>query len=169
MNDFELNKIQAEYMNDKDAKEFSLGDVLDVKTSVLLAVIVFLAAESDQFFHATVPLSKWGIWLQYVSIGALTLAGIFAVLELKPRDYSTETSPEKEEKWVSEVQAVYAGETDSTLVVDQILKARYTRTKERVQENIAVNRQKSSLLSVCFTFTAIAFGANLLTLATRLF
>jgi hypothetical protein len=28
-----------------------LGDTLDVKTSVILAVIVFLAAQSDNFFH----------------------------------------------------------------------------------------------------------------------
>jgi hypothetical protein len=170
MSSLEVIKIQAEYIQQKDAKEFALGDVLDVKTSVFLAVIVFLAAQSDAFFHATPALSPWALRLQYISVSALILAGVFAVLELIPRYYSTETSPEQEEKWVQEGETYYADKPDAAnLVSEEILKGRYQRTKERVQENIAVNKRKSWMLTWCFRFTSIAFAANLATLASRLF
>lgn len=170
MNHLEINKVQAEYIREKDAKEFSLGDVLDVKTSVLLAVIVFLAAQSDQFFRANTSLGYWGLRIQYISVLALMLAGLFAILELIPREYFTEASPEKDEKWLRELISHFSNAPNADdLILSQVFQGRYERTKERVEGNIALNKRKSRLLGFCFAFTALSFIANLMTLTSRLF
>ncbi|MGH9688006.1 MAG: hypothetical protein ACRD5K_13040 [Candidatus Acidiferrales bacterium] len=164
----EVDKIQADYVRERDTREFDLGDTLDVKTSVILAVIVFLAAQSGDFFKGT--LTPRMRHLQYLSVAALILAGIFAVAELVPRNYGTEASPSRYQKWVSELDAYYAGEDNAdALVADEAVRGRCQRAMARVDKNIEINKQKSLFLSACFIFTAVSLAANLITLAIHLF
>lgn len=161
-------KLQADYARDRDAREFSLGDTLDVKASVILAVIVFLAAQSEHFFQGNLNLCMRG--LQYLSVLALVLGGIFAVIELIPRDYGAEGSPSSYDKWVSDLESYYAGkENADALVVEQAIRGRLTRATERIEANIAVNKGKSTFLSLCFICTTVSLAANLLTMVMRLF
>lgn len=164
----ETDKLQADYVRERDAREFAMGDTLDVKTSVILAVIVFLAAQSADFFKET--LTPCMRVLQFLSVFGLVVAGIFAVLELLPRDYGTEGSPLSYQEWVGELKAFYAGQQNAdVLVAEHVIKGRSQRTTERIEANIAINKRKSNFLSLSFIFTAISLAANLATLAIRLF
>lgn len=168
MNSIEISKLQADYGRERDAREFSLGDTLDVKASVALAVIVFLAAQSDEFFRAGI--NGWALRFQYVAILGLVMAGIFSVFELFPRKYGIEGSLDRYDKWMEDLEEHYADKQNaSELVLEQAIKGRYERTKQRVKQNIITNQRKSHLLYACFICTALAFAANLATLVTRLF
>jgi len=163
-----INKLQAECIFNRDAHEFSLCDMLDVKTSVILAVLVFLAAQSEGFFRA--GLNGCTMTLQYVSVSAIILGGICAVCELWPRNYGTEGSPQKYDDWLAELRNHYGtAENADALVLEQAILGRAQRAKERAETNIATNKRKSRFLLGSFSFAVISLAANLATLATRLF
>ena len=161
-------RLQEEYTIKRDEREFSVGDTLDVKTSVILAVIVFLAAQSDSFFHSTII--GWSLYLQYISVAALILAGIFAVLELWPRNYQQEDSPLKYDEWMEKLRLHYSeSENVESDVLEQAILGRTQAARERAESNIRVNNRKSALLQAAFYFTVISLSANLATLAIHLF
>ena len=168
MSTFEIIKLQEEYAVKRDAKEFSLGDTLDVKTSIILAVIVFLATQSAGFFQST--LSKWACYLQYASVAALILAGIFAVLELRPREYEQEDTPTRYDEWIEKLRIFYAdSENAESQVLEQAIIGRTQRARERAEANILVNKRKSDLLTLAFWLTVASLGLNLATLAIHPF
>src|ERR1035437_8609298 len=159
----EISKLQADYARERDAREFSLGDTLDVKTSVILAVIVFLATQSEHFFEST--LNSCMRELQYLSVVALVLGGIFAVIELVPRDYAGEGPPSSYDTWVRDLETYYAGkENADALIVEEAIKGRVAKATERIETNIAINKRKSQFLYLCFICTTVSLAANLLTL-----
>lgn len=165
---FETNKLNAEYTFKRDEHEFSLCDSLDVKASIILVILVFLAAQSDEFFRAGV--AGCARVLQYISVGALILGGIGAVIELWPRDYGTEGSPQKYENWLTELDQHYAkSDNPDKLVLEQVVIGRAKRAKERAEVNIATNKRKTKFLYASFWFVVISLAANLATLVSRLF
>jgi hypothetical protein len=168
LNGFEISKLQEEYTIRRDDREFSLGDTLDVKTSVILAVIVFLAAQTDAFFQS--GLIGWPRYFQYCSVVALILGGIFAVLELRPRNYQQEDSPVKYDEWIEKLRLHYAKtENMDAEIFEQAVLGRIQRARERAEQNIIVNQRKSDLLHWAFWCTVISLAANLATLVIRLF
>lgn len=171
MSSLEIEKVKAENAKDKDARQFSLGDTLDVKASVILVVIVFLATQSGDFFHS--HLGVWETRLQYLSVAALVAAGVLAFIELCPRNYSTDDSVGEFAKWLDELVAYYRkeGKADQEKVVEQTIEEATRgicqRAKERAEKNLTINKRKSSLLYGCYLCTAISFAVNLLTLIIR--
>ena len=164
----EISRLQGESVRDRDAREFSLGDTLDVKTSVILAVIVFLAAQSEHFFQDSLTPCVRDV--QYISAIALVAGGISAVLELIPRNYQAENSPSSYGQWISDLERYYAGQDNADAsIAEQFVKGYVARTTERIEANIAVNQRKSLWLNVCFISTVVSLAANLFTLITRLF
>ncbi len=103
----------------------------------------------------------------------LILAGIFAFFELYPRDYKTEPSSEVSEKWVQSLKDYFStNPTENELddaVFEQFLTGSYERAKERVKQNLRINKHKSFFLYRCYLFTCVSFAANLTTLAIRAF
>src|SRR5690348_2991559 len=105
MSSLEIEKLKAENAKEKDTKQFSLGDTLDVKASVILVVIVFLATESGDFFRSN--LGVWETRLQYFSVVMLVIAGILAFIELCPREYKTDDSVEAFGEWLHNLEVYY--------------------------------------------------------------
>jgi hypothetical protein len=164
----EISQLNADYTFKRDEHEFALCDSLDVKASIILVILVFLAEQSDKFFQAGVV--GCARMLQYVSVSALIIGGICAVLELWPRDYGTEGTPQKYDDWLAKLREHYASSANADeLVLEQVVLGRAKRAKERAEANIATNKLKTRFLYASFLFIVVSLTANLLTLATRLF
>src|SRR3989442_83906 len=74
-----------EEISAKEDLALRLSDALDVKASIGLAVILFLATQTAYFLEKGLP--RLGVAMQVVSITCIVLAAIFALLELWPRMY----------------------------------------------------------------------------------
>ena len=164
----ELRERMASSVFERDTQEFSLGDTLDIKTSILLVGLTFLASQSIEFWRY--PLDPSGKITQYISIFALMAGGITAVIELWPRDYGVEGDPEKYDLWVKQLGNHYAGQADAEgKIYSEVLAGRAARAKERIHENMKTNKRKADLLVMAFGCLLISFISNLATLLTRLF
>jgi hypothetical protein len=72
-------------VNAKEDLALRLGDAMDVKASISLALILFLATQSAYFLDKRLP--RIGVAMQLFSILCIVLAAIFALLELWPLTY----------------------------------------------------------------------------------
>ncbi len=72
MNGYE--QMISERLKDQDEREFALGDTLDIKTSIALVIITFLATQSAEFLKTT--LSPYWHIIQRVSVGCIVIAGV---------------------------------------------------------------------------------------------
>jgi len=163
-----IDDLWANYAFERDAREFSLGDTLDIKTSIILVVLVFLAGQTDTFFHD--GLVGDARILQYVSVGAVICGGICAVFELIPRRYSVEATPTEYDTWIADLKKRHEKDANpDAVVLERAILGRAKRAKERAETNIAVNERKSNLMTASFYFSAASLGANLITMVMRLF
>ncbi len=80
-----IDELQETQAVEIAAREFSLADTLDVKTSIILAVIVFLATELERFFPS--PVVGCAVALHYFSVTFLVLGAVFSAIELWPQNY----------------------------------------------------------------------------------
>lgn len=155
----------AKRLDVKDDQVFKLGDVFDVKASIGLIVITFLATQTATFLATTGGRVEHG--LEVAAAVALALAGALAFLELWPRYYAIETT-EALDGWIGELQAYYQHDLDADAKVAAQLRAGLIkRVKERITVNAALNARKATYLTWSFTFTGIALGLNLITLLLR--
>ena len=163
--------IAERLLQDINAKEdlsLRLGDALDVKASIGLALILFIATQTAYFLDKGI--SHLGITMQLFSIVSIVLAASFALAELWPRTYFL---PDPESQYVAnrieQLKAHYAPYADadsyvtSALMEDEILWA-----KVRIEDDRKKNDKKSSLLNWSFCFTGVAIVLNLLTMLTLL-
>jgi hypothetical protein len=153
---------------ERDRQEFSFGDTLDIKTGLILAALTFLAIQSGESIHSGLPF--YAKLVHYISIGALIVGGVLATLELRPRDYDTEPTPDKYQNWIAEKKAY--GELypdDDPVTVERLTALRVGYAIENVQTNVAINRRKSRLMFYAFWCAVIAFAANIGMLISRLF
>ena len=110
------------------------------------------------------------ISLLSLAIGFLILGTVAAIAELMPRDYDREATPEKYDQWLSELQEYNSEEPDpSSAAIGQAIAGRAEMAKERIQNNLAFNKQKSRLMMISFIAAAIALAVNLGIMITRLF
>jgi hypothetical protein len=162
----ELQRTVEDYIKSQDDLEFELGDTLDVKTSIALVLITFLATQSADFLRHSPPLSSFWHVLQVVSVVLLVAAGVLAIVELKPRRYKARTGPAEFLAWVEELREHYKGEPDlESRVVDEINRREVEKITSRFNRNRAINAMKSNLIEWCFRFTLAAVLLNLATLA----
>jgi hypothetical protein len=148
-----------------DDQAFKLGDTIDVKASIGLVVITFLATQSASFLAVNEP----GRWLQMVSAFALSIAGVFALCELWPRTYAIEAA-EAMDGWIKDLRDYYKDEKNADALIEAAMSdGHILRAKERIERNAAINKQKSMLLGWSFRFTALALVLNLSTLLIRAF
>ena len=76
-----IGEIRLEEINAKEDLSLRLGDALDVKASIGLAIILFLATQSAYLLDKGLP--RLGVHVQFVSIVCLVLAALFALLDRK--------------------------------------------------------------------------------------
>jgi hypothetical protein len=159
-------------INAKEDLSLRLGDALDVKASIGLALILFLATQTAYFLDK--GLSHFGLWMQYGSIASVVLAAFFAVRELWPRKYilpepESEIIPERIgelNQYFQTYSAAYPdviGNVEKALLKDEIRWA-----TNRIADNQKKNRIKSDSLNFSFWFTVPAIVLNIGTLLTLL-
>ncbi len=155
--------LLVERLNAKDELTYQRGDTLDVKASIVLVVVTFLAGESAELL-AKGDLTCLGKVTQIIAATSLALAGILVWGQLWPREYEVEAA-EKLPEWRAELEDFYQDDPDaSAKVLTLLTKGIIDRTTERIYANDAINRARSSLLLWSYVFTTLSLGINLLTL-----
>ena len=81
----------VERLNAKDELTYQRGDTLDVKASIVLVVVTFLAGESAELL-AKGNLTPAGKVTQIIAAAFLALAGILVWSQLWPREYEVEAA-----------------------------------------------------------------------------
>jgi hypothetical protein len=148
----------------KEDLTLRLGDSLDVKASIGLALILFLATQTAYYFDKGLP--YYGACLQKLSIVCIVLAALFAVAELWPRKFFL---PDPESDYVTrriaELTEHYSQYPDAdSNIAGEFAKETAQWTKVRIADNQKKNKVKSALLNWSFGFTLVAVILNLLTL-----
>jgi len=159
-----------EEVNAKEDLSLRLGDALDVKASIGLALLLFLATQSVYFFDK--GLSHLGNWMQTASVICVIVAVTMAIAELWPRQFilpepespvvgrRIEQLREHFKKFPAEYPDVEASVND-TLLEDEL-----EWTKDRIADNQKKNKVKSDCLNWSFWLTVPAIVLNLLTVVT---
>jgi hypothetical protein len=166
----ELFKWRLESAQKYDDSERSLGDVLDVKASVALVAVTFMAGVSAQLItmQGLSPLwSKIQLPVQIVALLLLAVAGALIVIELWPSDYLGLPTPKEDADWIERLSA--AGE-NAAVVLDSVLKYKLSSAIDRVEHNKKINERKAGLLHWAFKLLAAALAlvlGNLLCLAAN--
>jgi hypothetical protein len=166
----DAKELLYQKIEERDRLEFSFGDTTDVKASIVLMLITFLAglaasllAEKDLN-----PLVRSGQGLVIMFLAGSTF---FAVLCLRPRDYSMEKPPQNYADWLSQLSTYYAGQSDAEVkVFNEFRSGGAAKALERVQQNYSTNRAKLSQLYVAFWLLVAGLASELIMLliATRL-
>jgi hypothetical protein len=152
-----------ERLNAKDELTFQGGDTLDVKASIVLVVVTFLAVQSADLLTKG-NLTCIGKATQIVGAIFLALAGILVWCQLWPRKYEVEAA-EQLPQWKAELEEFYQDDPDAPAKVLELLKKGIIeRTAERIYVNAAINRTRSSFLLWSYILTTLSLGINLVTL-----
>ncbi len=165
-----IGKHLLEEINAKEDLSLRIGDALDVKASIGLAIILFLATQTALFLEKGLP--RIGVWMQGTSILFIILAAYFAIYELWPREY---TLPKPESSDISDrikelrqhFEAHADGSTDvEHNVADALLEDEIYWAKKRIADNQKKNWLKSDSLNWSFWLTIPAIALNIGTVAT---
>lgn len=160
----QADELLHQKIEERDRLEFSLCDSTDVKASVILLLITFLAGLAASLL-AEKELNVLIRFGQEVVIVLLAVSMLFAVLCLKPRDYSTEKRPQEYEGWLSKLREYYAGKPDADAkVLNQFRQGSIAKTMARIKENYGVNRTKLKYLRCSFWVFVAALGFELMLL-----
>lgn len=149
--------LVIERLNSKDELTLQRGDTLDVKASIVLVVVTFLAGQSAELLSKG-SLTCPGKATQIVAAISLGLAGILIWCQLWPREYEIEAA-EKLSEWRAELEDFYQGDPDASAKVLELLrKGIIDRTTERIYANGAINRTRSTLLLWSYVLTTLSLG-----------
>jgi hypothetical protein len=161
----DLEEIIVEHLKWQNQVEYELSDSYDVKTSIALVVILFLAAQSAGFLGSQMPL-HWHYW-QIASVIFLIISGVLSVIELIPRTYRVGLSPNEFQQWIDEVKSFYGAQAASdpnVRTVEFVRRKQIDQMRERFIENSSKNASKSALIQWIFLSMVISLAINLLTL-----
>jgi ABC-type transport system involved in cytochrome bd biosynthesis fused ATPase/permease subunit len=153
----------------EDAKKlddlyYSLGDVLDVKASVILVVVTFLGTLTGGILSLNYlpKLIKWGEALTVVDlcvIGVLTIASLWVKTFRVPQD------PQLLMNWALDLEETFKWCANSSeLVLEEFQKERTSKLMERIRINKDLARRKVGLVKWAFRFTALAVVLSLASL-----
>ena len=156
-----MTEIIQEMTADRDKLEMSLGDILDVKAGVLLALIAVVATLTAGLL-AYSGIGKISQWCELLSLVTLVVAGVFSCLTLFPRDYVLPDLPEAYNKWQEELRKYYSDPVD---VNTEMIKGFESTAFQRINYNHENNKAKSRFLFTSFAFTLVALASNVVTLA----
>jgi hypothetical protein len=161
------DELLIERLTDRASQLSAQSDTLDVKASILLVVVTFLAGQSADL------LSKhhngWVHWEQIVCIVLQIGAGVLLALQLRITSYDVELS-ETYPKWRDELSTYYANDAkkDENVLRD-LQKGIIQRSVVRLEKTRKSNEQKATLVNLTFWVTLVSLACNLAALAPLLF
>lgn len=147
---------------ERDQLELSLGDTLDVKAGILLAVITILGTLTGALLTSS-SLGKSSQIAQVVSLSLLVLGCTFAIVAMLPRDYLLPDLPGKYKKWIDDVKQFYKDDPEEA--ESQTANGMAQVANERIETNHKINSNKSRYLSLSFWPTLLALAIDIGTLA----
>lgn len=162
------DRLLAE-ISSKDDLAVKLGDTLDVKASILLLVITFLATQTAYFLDKSpTALPHHLLVCSGMLLGCATIA---ALVELWPRTYMLPLPEKSGVERAAELRDFYGQHegVEAGVMVAEFTKNQMGWAQSRIASNQAINRNKSKCLEWSFYFTAIAMLLNMVTLLIRLF
>lgn len=160
----DVNERLLDELNAKDDLAIKLGDTLDVKASIGLVVITFLATQTAYFLDKHISGAAHN--MQVGSVVCLSVALFFALVELWPRTYMLPLPESSAVSRAEELRKHYAQYADApaAAISEHLTKDEIEWAKTRIIANQKKNHQKSRWLSISFYFTAGALILNILTL-----
>lgn len=164
-----ITEMRLSEVNAKEDLSLRLGDALDVKASISLAVILFLATQTAYFVDKGLP--QYGVYIQAPSTLCVVLAALLALLELWPITYGLPApeSPRVSER-IAELTEHYRPYPNvEQNVTEEIIKDETAWAIERIKDNGTKNNWKSEMLAWSFRFTGVAVLLNLATVILYLF
>lgn len=151
----------AEMTTERDHLELSLGDTLDVKAGILLAVITILGSLTAALI-TTPNLNRWLSIAQMVSLGLLAIGCAFAIVALFPRKYLLPNLPNTYAAWAEQLQEYFERPEEAEARATQDL----TRVaNQRIERNHKLNSIKSTYLNLSFWPTLVALAIDIGALA----
>ncbi|MFZ0579758.1 MAG: hypothetical protein WA690_10880 [Candidatus Acidiferrales bacterium] len=147
-----------------DELYFQLGDVLDVKASIILVLVTLLGAVSGQVLalHGLSPALKF---LQVISVLSLGFAVILTILALRISRFYASPLPSDWAENLLDWHTYYSEYPDSeNLIWDHFTQVRDELTRERVTKNRALTQQKSGLNKWALRATTLALAFEFLSL-----
>lgn len=160
----EIENAIAEHEKRLDELFYQLGDVLDVKASIIFVVISFLGAISGQvLLTPDLPYLIKGI--QIIAVLALA-AGVFAtVWSLWPRIFDVPPDTAAWLAYLEELERYFAGKDNaSELLLKEFNKGVSDRRQESIAKNRALTKVKADLNEWAFRGTVVAASAEAISL-----
>jgi hypothetical protein len=161
-----LLEFRCEDAFHKDDAEFALADTIDVKASVLLAVLAF-AAILDRDLLLTPNLALWGKYSAIMALAALIGSAVWAMAALKAREYKVTANADVDEDWIARVLKSLDGEEDieeRALLI--IREGRLKKAIERAVANRIINSQRASQLGWSYRFLTAGLALTLIGLVS---
>jgi hypothetical protein len=151
---------------ERDRLEFSLGDTLDVKAGIVLAVITVLGTLSGTILN-TASIPKWEQLVQLTSIGFLAVACFCAVSAVIPRKYIMSPTPQDLQSWQGSLRKHYAENPDTSVQVDCLVEENIIAlAAARIETNHAINSKKSHWIEIAIWPVLVSLVLDIGTLAT---
>ena len=147
---------------ERDHLELSLGDTLDVKGGILLAVITILGALTGALLTSP-NLGRYSHIGQLISLALLVLGCIFAIIVMLPREYLLPDLPGKYKQWIDELKEFY--KDDPNRLESETTNGMTRVANERIEINHKINAEKSYYLNLSFWPTLLALAIDISTLA----
>ncbi|MHB1935395.1 MAG: hypothetical protein ACYCOR_02280 [Acidobacteriaceae bacterium] len=164
----EFQKLWWERTFERDREEFTFGDTLDVKTGLILVILIFLAGQSAELFKSSA--TYFEKCLQLLSSASLIVGGIFAIFELWPREFLQEAEPQDYDERLLLLRKYYSDEPNAEeYALTRAFDERIEAAHKRIMKNSWMNEKKSKLLNTSFYCVLFSLATNLATLAMHLF
>ena len=154
-----MEQAFLERLEERDSAVFALSDTLDMKASIALVVVVFLADQSGGLLSGEIAAAWW--WAQAVNCGLLATAGGLALAAMWPRDHDSEDILGWSE-WIDRLRANNAGDPNGA--ARSFYEGRVEGLRGRIESNSAICTGKGNLVHWAFRGSAIALIVNLVTL-----
>ena len=152
-------KIRSDVI-ERDVQERTLADVLDVKASILLVLIVFLVEQTNGIVEKAAGV-RFVYIAQFISGLSLIGAGCLVVLALWPASYRFPAPAQNLVDW-AEAKEKELGESSEDAVLAQYEAGSYLRALERANTNHRLNRKKADYVKVAFRLSALALTLNIM-------
>ena len=158
----ELNKIVLNYLQSQYTFELGVSNIIDVKTSIIMALALFLAIHWLEILKSS-SMSDWWRKFQYVSGGVIVVAILCAAVELTPRYYPTKRSSVEFVRWVEELKKAHAGETNLESRIIEDIRSDEINDSRGVFDQHRINDWKILEMTLSFWFTAAGLVLNVIT------
>ncbi len=160
----EIEIALSEEQKRLDELFFQLGDVLDVKASIILVVISFLGAISGQVLLIS-DLHHFIKGVQVVAVLSLAVGLVLTVWSLWPRVFDAPRDTAEWLAYLQELEKHFADKADAAeLVAKDFFQDMAQRRQERITKNRTLTTAKSNLNDWAIRATVVAASAEALSL-----